>query len=167
MLTVSDVRLSFRGVKALDGVSLTIEPGEALGIIGPNGSGKSTLFNVVSGIYKPDAGSVVFQGRTITGGDPRAIVAGGLARTYQNKRLFGSLTVLENVLVPAMRTQRGSWMSDMFGLDAGRDAGQAKAREALAFVGLEDLADIQAAASPTGNRTGWSWRAPWPATRCC
>jgi branched-chain amino acid transport system ATP-binding protein len=152
MLTVSDIRLSFRGVKALDGVSLTIEPGEALGIIGPNGSGKSTLFNVVSGIYKPDAGSVVFQGRTITGVDPRAIVAAGLARTYQNKRLFGSLTVLENVLVPAMRTQRGSWLSDMFGLDAGRNAGEAKAREALAFVGLEDLADVEARSLAYGQQ---------------
>ncbi len=152
MLTVADIRLSFRGIRALDGVSLTIEAGEALGIIGPNGSGKSTLFNVISGIYKPDAGSVVFQGRAITGADPRAIVAGGLARTYQNKRLFGSLSVLENVLVPAMRTQPGSWLSDMVGLYAGRDAGEAKAREALAFVGMEDLADVQAGSLAYGQQ---------------
>ncbi|HVY16371.1 MAG TPA: ABC transporter ATP-binding protein [Rhodopila sp.] len=152
MLAVSDIRLSFRGVRALDGVSLTIGAGETLGIIGPNGSGKSTLFNVISGIYRPDSGSVAFQGRTITGADPRAIVAAGLARTYQNKRLFGSLTVLENVLVPAMRTQPGSFLSDIAGSRSGRDAGEAKAREALAFVGLDDLADTEAASLAYGQQ---------------
>ena len=152
MLSVDDIRLSFRGVRALDGVSLAIEAGETVGIIGPNGSGKSTLFNVISGIYRPDAGGVVFRDRAITGGDPRAIVAGGLARTYQNKRLFGSLTVLENVLVPAMRTQAGSWLSDIVGVRAGRVAGEAKALEALAFVGLSELAEVQAASLAYGQQ---------------
>jgi ABC-type branched-subunit amino acid transport system ATPase component len=152
MLAVTDIRLSFQGVRALDGVSLTIEPGETLGIIGPNGSGKSTLFNVISGIYRPDGGTVVFRGRPISGADPRAIVAGGLARTYQNKRLFGTLSVLENVLVPAMRTQRGSWLSDIAGIRLGRDAGQAKARAALAFVGLDDLAGTQASSLAYGQQ---------------
>lgn len=152
MLDVSDIRLSFRGVRALDGISLSIEAGETLGIIGPNGSGKSTLFNVISGIYRPDQGAVTFQGHKITGADPRAIVTMGLARTYQNKRLFGSLTVLENVLVPAMRTQSGSWLTDIIGLRAGHDAGEAKALEALAFVGLEDLADAEASSLAYGQQ---------------
>lgn len=152
MLTVTDIRLSFSGVRALDGVSLTIESGETLGIIGPNGSGKSTLFNVISGIYQPDAGAVTFRGQPITGADPRAIVAGGLARTYQNKRLFGTLSVLENVLVPALRTQRGSWLTDIAGIRTGRNAGEAKAREALAFVGLDDLADAQAGSLAYGQQ---------------
>ncbi|HBK05706.1 MAG TPA: hypothetical protein DDZ81_07550 [Acetobacteraceae bacterium] len=144
MLTVSDVHLSFRGVRALAGVSLTVEPGETLGIIGPNGSGKSTLFNVISGIYKPDRGRVTFLGTDVTAAEPRSIVSLGLARTYQNKRLFGSLTVLENVVVPALRTQAGSWLGDIVGRSAGRAAADAKARDCLAFVGLHDVADVQA-----------------------
>jgi branched-chain amino acid transport system ATP-binding protein len=144
MLTVEDVHLSFRGVRALAGVSLKVEAGETLGIIGPNGSGKSTLFNVISGIYKPDRGRVTVFDQNIIGADPRLIVSLGLARTYQNKRLFGSLTVLENVLVPAMRTQAGSWLQDILGMSSGRHAAMAKAHEWLAFVGLEKMADIQA-----------------------
>jgi branched-chain amino acid transport system ATP-binding protein len=152
MLSVQDARLSFRGVKALDGVSLAIEAGETVGIIGPNGSGKSTLFNVISGIYRPDSGTVSFRERGITGVDPRAIVASGLARTYQNKRLFGSLTVLENVLVPSMRTQSGSWVSDILGMRTGLEAGEAKALEALEFVGLSDLAGVQAGSLAYGQQ---------------
>jgi branched-chain amino acid transport system ATP-binding protein len=144
MLTASDIHLSFRGVRALAGVTLTINPGETLGIIGPNGSGKSTLFNVISGIYKPDRGRVTLWGQDMTGAEPRAIVALGLARTYQNKRLFGSLTVLENVVVPALRTQSGSWLGDIVGLSAGRAAAEAKAHECLTFVGLGDIAGVQA-----------------------
>jgi branched-chain amino acid transport system ATP-binding protein len=152
MLAVEDIHLSFRGVRALAGVSLTVEAGETLGIIGPNGSGKSTLFNVVSGIYKPDRGRVTFLDQNITAAEPRAIVALGLARTYQNKRLFGSLTVLENVLVPAMRTQPGSWVTDILGRSAGRDAAEAKAHECLSFVGLDDMAGVQANSLPYGQQ---------------
>jgi branched-chain amino acid transport system ATP-binding protein len=144
MLTVDNIHLGFRGVRALAGVSLTVESGETLGIIGPNGSGKSTLFNVISGIYKPDRGRITFLDQNITGISPRSIVSLGLARTYQNKRLFGSLTVLENVLVPAMRTQPGSWLGDIVGLSAGRAAAEAKAHSCLTFVGLDEMADIQA-----------------------
>ena len=144
MLTVNDIHLSFRGVRALAGVTLTVEPGETLGIIGPNGSGKSTLFNVISGIYKPDRGRVTLLGKDITGHEPRSIVSLGLARTYQNKRLFGSLSVLENVVVPALRTQSGSWLGEIVGLNAGRKAAEDKARDCLRFVGLDDMADVQA-----------------------
>jgi branched-chain amino acid transport system ATP-binding protein len=144
MLTVSDIHLSFRGVRALAGVSLTVEAGETLGIIGPNGSGKSTLFNVISGIYKPDRGQVTFLGHNVTSSDPRSIVSLGLARTYQNKRLFGSLTVLENVVVPALRTQPGSWLGDIMGRSTGRDAAEAQAHDCLRFVGLDDMAGVQA-----------------------
>ena len=105
MLEVANLALSFSGVRALRGVTLEVAEGELLGIIGPNGSGKSTLFNVVSGIYAPDAGTVRLRGHNIAGGSPRSIATRGLARTYQNKRLFGALTVLENVLVPALRDE--------------------------------------------------------------
>jgi branched-chain amino acid transport system ATP-binding protein len=155
MLQVADIHLGFRGVRALNGVSLTVTEGETLGVIGPNGSGKSTLFNVISGIYRPDRGQVTFRDRPIAGRDPRAIAEAGLARTYQNKRLFGSLTVLENVLVPALRQQKGGWVGDMAGLPtarAGRDASQALALECLAFVGLTPLAETLAASLAYGQQ---------------
>jgi ABC-type branched-subunit amino acid transport system ATPase component len=155
MLTVADIQLGFRGVRALNGVSLTVAEGETLGIIGPNGSGKSTLFNVVTGIYRPDRGSVRLRGAEITGRDPRAIAAAGLARTYQNKRLFGSLTVLENVLVPAMRAQSGQWLGDVAAFPAAR-AGQAAglrlALDCLAFTGLTQLAALPAAGLAYGQQ---------------
>ncbi len=155
MLEVGDIRLSFRGVRALAGVSLTIIEGEVLGIIGPNGSGKSTLFNVVSGIYAPDHGTVRFRGAAITGHAPRDIVARGLARTYQNKRLFGSLTVLENVLVPALRTEPGGLAGDLLGLGRARVGwrrGLAHARACLEIVGLADLAGAPASRLAYGQQ---------------
>jgi branched-chain amino acid transport system ATP-binding protein len=155
MLEVTDLHLAFRGVRALAGVSLRIEANETVGIIGPNGSGKSTLFNAVSGIYRPDRGRIRFGGAEITGHDPRAIAALGLARTYQNKRLFGSLTVLENVLVPALRRQSGCWIGDMAGLPgarAGRVAARRLALECLGLVGLTDLAGATAASLAYGQQ---------------
>ena len=155
MLDVADVALSFRGVRALAGVSLALRDGEVLGIIGPNGSGKSTLFNVITGIYAPDAGTVRFRGHAITGLDPRAIVARGLARSYQNKRLFASLTVLENVLVPALRREPGGLFGDMLGLPAAREgwrAGRRRALEYLDFVGLGQIADAPASSLAYGQQ---------------
>ena len=162
ILQASDIHLAFRGVRALRGVSLDVAEGETLGVIGPNGSGKSTLFNVISGIYRPDKGSVVFDGRPITGRDPRAIAAAGLARTYQNKRLFGSLTVLENVLVPAMRphaqAQGGAgnnWLGDCLGLASattGHAAGRALAMECLDIVGLGNATEAPASSLAYGQQ---------------
>lgn len=155
MLEVSDIHLGFRGVRALNGVSLEVAEDETLGVIGPNGSGKSTLFNVISGIYQPDQGRVVFRGQPITGRKPRSIAAAGLARTYQNKRLFGSLTVLENVLVPAMRTQPGDFLTDMFGLPSGRAgfaAGRALALDCLEVVGLGAVTEVTAASLAYGQQ---------------
>ncbi len=144
MLAVEDVRLSFHGIRALAGVSLAIGPGETLGIIGPNGSGKSTLFNVISGIYAPEQGRVRFLGRTITGASPRAIAAQGLARTYQNKRLFGSLTVMENVEVAALRTEAGGFFGDLAGLRRARSGRQAARRAAFALIESVGLAALAA-----------------------
>ncbi len=155
MLEVDGIRLSFRGVRALAGVSLTVAEGEVLGVIGPNGSGKSTLFNVITGIYAPDAGAVRFRGAAITGHEPRAIVARGIARTYQNKRLFTSLSVLENVLVPALRVERGGLWSDMLRVPAAR-AGWAGAREralsCLECVGLGAMAQVEASSLAYGQQ---------------
>lgn len=92
----------FRGVHALDGVSLTLSCGEILGLIGPNGSGKTTLLNVLSGVYVPDAGRVICAGRDITGRRPHRIAHRGVGRTFQNIRLFSHLTVRQNIEVGAV-----------------------------------------------------------------
>lgn len=94
------MRKHFGGIRAVDGVTVGIGEGEIVGLIGPNGSGKSTLFNVISGVYKPDAGTIAFQGEHIEGLDAWDVFARGIVRSFQNPRLFRGMTVLENALVP-------------------------------------------------------------------
>ena len=107
ILEVSELVMRFRGLTALDGVSLDVRAGEILGVVGPNGSGKTTLFNVISGLYRPSAGTVRFAGRSIAGARPYRVSQLGIARTFQHLRLFGHLTVRDNVLVSMDRTR--SW----------------------------------------------------------
>lgn len=97
MLTCEGLGISFGGIAALTDVDLRVEPGEAVGLIGPNGSGKTTLVNVISGYYRPDAGSVQLCGDMIHGRSPQHIRARGVSRAFQNLRLFPDMTVLENV----------------------------------------------------------------------
>jgi branched-chain amino acid transport system ATP-binding protein len=99
LLEARNIRKSFGGLLALSDVSLAIETGEIYGLIGPNGAGKTTLFNVLTGLYKPDAGAVLFHGANLTGKKPNLIVAAGVARTFQNIRLFANMTAMENVMV--------------------------------------------------------------------
>jgi branched-chain amino acid transport system permease protein len=97
LLTLRGVTKRFGGVVAVDGLDLDVWPGEVVGLIGPNGSGKTTVFNLTTGVYPLDAGSVLFEGRELAGSSPTAIVLGGISRTFQNIRLFTSMTVLDNV----------------------------------------------------------------------
>jgi ABC-type branched-subunit amino acid transport system ATPase component len=106
MLVVKDVHKSFGGLKALNGVSLQVEPGSITGLIGPNGSGKTTLFNLISGFYAPDRGEIHFQGRRIDGLPPHTIAEMGLCRTFQISQIPERMTVLENLLL-APRGQPG------------------------------------------------------------
>jgi len=99
ILKVQNVSKRFGGVEALGDVSLEVKRGSITGLIGPNGSGKSTLFNVITGFYKPDSGSVYFEGKRIDGLNPNEIYNMGIARTFQIPRLFGSLTILENMML--------------------------------------------------------------------
>ncbi len=101
MLEVQGLQKRFGGVTAVADAALTLREGELLSIIGPNGAGKTTLFNLISGLEPPDAGSVRFQGQDITGAVPEALAALGIARTFQHGRVFGNLSVLDNVLVGA------------------------------------------------------------------
>jgi neutral amino acid transport system ATP-binding protein len=105
ILLVKGLNKHFLGVVALDGVDLAIYPGELVSLIGPNGSGKSTLFNCVTGFIKPEGGQVFYKGEKISGLRPDQIVLRGIARTFQDVRVFPSLTVLENLLVVAQQHQ--------------------------------------------------------------
>lgn len=99
LLRVEGVTKRFGGLTAVSDFNLTLKQGELVGLIGPNGAGKTTVFNLITGVYRPTAGRIIFQGRDITGLRPDLITRCGIARTFQNIRLFGNLSVLENVLV--------------------------------------------------------------------
>jgi branched-chain amino acid transport system ATP-binding protein len=111
MLEVENISKSFGGLRAMSGVSLNVNQGEIVSVIGPNGAGKTTLFNLITGVYKPDSGDVRFEGRSITGLSPNKIVDLGIARTFQNLRLFMNQTVLENVLVSQHHKLHSTWLS--------------------------------------------------------
>ena len=131
LLVARGVRKAFRGVRALDGVDLDVRRGEILGLIGPNGSGKSTFINLVSGHYRADAGTLLFEGHDIAARDAHRIARAGIARTYQIPRPFAHLSVRDNVALPAM-----------FGADAlDRSTALSEARRWLAFTGLSPHAD--------------------------
>jgi branched-chain amino acid transport system ATP-binding protein len=108
ILDIAGAGISFRGLRALSDVDISVERGEVLGIIGPNGAGKTTLFNVICGALRPDTGHVVFDGRDITGHSPDRIARAGLVRTFQLMRPFASMTVVDNVALAAQhrRTSR-------------------------------------------------------------
>ena len=134
LLSVEHVTRRFGGVVAVDDVSLDVDEGEIVGLIGPNGAGKTTLFNVVSGLYRPEAGEIEFEGESLLRTPPHGIVRRGIARTFQNVELFSSMSVLEHVLV---------------GRHARRGRG---AREILGYVGLSPLAHRPAAELAYGTR---------------
>lgn len=102
VLEITDIRKTFGGLKAVDGLSLTIKAGEVVGLLGPNGSGKTTLMNLISGALKPTEGSIRLKGQEIAGRRPDVIARAGVARTFQLVRLLPSLSLLENVAVSAM-----------------------------------------------------------------
>ena len=99
LLKVSSLAISFGGIQALSGVDLSLEPQEILTVIGPNGSGKTTLFNCISGVYHPDSGTIQFKGESLLGLSPDSVAKRGIARTFQNLRLFMHMTVLDNLML--------------------------------------------------------------------
>lgn len=153
ILEVDGITKEFRGLRALDDVSLTVRAGEIRGIVGPNGSGKTTLFNVVSGFYRPGRGRVAFAGRDLTTAAPYRRARAGLARTFQNLRLFGDLTVRENVLVALDRSRTvDSWRYVLLPLGVWRRdrARHAEAGEILDRYGLTEFAELRPRALPYG-----------------
>jgi len=107
LLKLDNTTIRFGGLVAVNGVNLEVEEGEILALIGPNGAGKSTIFNLITGIYPPTDGDISFKGKSIAGRPPHVIASGGIGRTFQNIRLFGEQTVLDNVLIGAHT--RGNW----------------------------------------------------------
>ena len=151
LLAGRGVTLRFGGVVALDGVDLEVRAGEVHAIIGPNGSGKTTLLNVLSGAYVPESGSVRLDGNELVGLRPNRIARLGLSRTFQNIRLFGNLSVRENIMVAQARHRRATLPEIIAGASrhrADEAAALARADEALADVGLEARAGDRAASLP-------------------
>lgn len=155
LLTVKSVLMQFGGLKALNQVDLNVSSSTVHGLIGPNGSGKSTMMNVLTGIYKPTAGSVTFAGKTISGAAPASIALGGIARTFQNVQLFGEMTATENVLVGLHHTFRSNVLDVMFHTPRYRkeeEAARARAASILAFMGLAGVAVEEARNLPYGKQ---------------
>jgi branched-chain amino acid transport system ATP-binding protein len=114
LLRTENLTIKFGGLCALSRVDIQVSPGELLGLIGPNGSGKSTLFNIVTGIYQPTQGKVMFENKNIAGVAPYRILKAGIARTFQNTRLFSELSVLDNVLVGMYHLQKSCILDSIF-----------------------------------------------------
>jgi branched-chain amino acid transport system ATP-binding protein len=135
---------NFGGVQALKDVSLTIKRGEIYGLIGPNGAGKTTFFNVLTGLYPRDGGEVMFDGAPLQMGSPHAVAVAGIARTFQNIRLFGNMTALENVMVGRHARTASGIFAAMLRTRAERAEEAAirrRAEELLHYVGIADRAD--------------------------
>ena len=136
LLDFRDVALRFAGVKALDGVSFDVQPGELFAIIGPNGAGKTSIFNVLSGIYHPQQGLVRFDGRELLGMPPHRIAQLGIARTFQNIELFENLTVLDNLMLGRHGPVRYGTLSAL------AYAGRARREEVRHRAAVEQIVDF-------------------------
>jgi branched-chain amino acid transport system ATP-binding protein len=145
----------FGGVQALSGVSFSIAAGEVFGLIGPNGAGKTTLFNVLTGIYAPDQGSFVFDHRPLHGLKAHEVTAAGIARTFQNIRLFANLSAIENVMIGRhAKTRAGVWgavLRNRRTLEEEKGI-VARALELLDFVGIRARANDPAGSLPYGDQ---------------
>ena len=147
LLAISSLTRRFGGVVAVQDVSFSVAPGEIFGLIGPNGAGKTTLFNVVTGLTPPSSGTVVFQGHDITRRTPNHIARRGIARTFQNIRLFGNLSALQNIVTARHIHMRTGALAGVLGLPgAMREEQQSrdKALELLNLIGLSARAEENA-----------------------
>ncbi len=155
LLVADRIAKRFGGVQALAEVSFAIAPGEIYGLIGPNGAGKTTLFNLLTGIYAPDAGGFAFDGRPLAGAKPHEVTARGIARTFQNIRLFANLSALENVMIGRhVRTRAGvvGAILRTRATAAEERAIEARAAELLQYVGIAGRANDPAGSLPYGDQ---------------
>jgi branched-chain amino acid transport system ATP-binding protein len=144
VLDAQNISVVFGGLVAVNDVSFTIPEGGIVSLIGPNGAGKTTFFNVLTGLYQPTSGAVIYDGENITGRAPHKIAAGGVARTFQNIRLFGMMTAQENVMVAMhSKTKAGVWSTIFRTRKQRAEEENAKifAQELLDFVGIGETTD--------------------------
>ena len=153
ILKLQNVTMQFGGVVALNDVSFEIKKQEILGLIGPNGAGKTTVFNVITGVYQVTKGDISFGGKSLKGTRRYKITRGGIARTFQNIRLWGDMTALENVITATDTHKKSGLVSGLFGLPISRreeKRDKARAQELLDFIGIGEYADRLAKNLPYG-----------------
>ena len=155
VLEVNDLTINFGGVTALNGVNIHVDEAEIAALIGPNGAGKTTIFNVVTGYYVPSSGNFLLDGKSLVGQRPHAIARQGLSRTFQNIRLFGDMTALENVSTAADGLNKSGLIGSLFGSPRSRRDelnSRKKAESLLQFIGLEHRAGQLARNLPYGDQ---------------
>ncbi|MBE5808987.1 MAG: ABC transporter ATP-binding protein [Clostridiales bacterium] len=153
VLHIDHLTMKFGGVVAVDDFTMDINAGEIVALIGPNGAGKTTAFNAVTGVYKPTAGKISLMGKDITGLRPDQITARGIARTFQNIRLFSSMTVFENVLMAHHLRRKSNFLTATFRLNAAEERRMREDTAALLKkVDLYDLRDEMATSLPYGKQ---------------
>ncbi len=155
LLRAERVTKVFGGLTAVREVDLDILPGQIRGLIGPNGAGKTTFFNCITGVYRPDSGSIYLKDTKLNGLKPHRITKAGIARTFQQIRLFGEMTALENVEVGLDARHRSGAISAIFNLPGHRDENESASREGLRllrFVGIERYANEAARNLPYGDQ---------------
>ena len=153
VLDVRNLGIDFGGLTAVDGFNITVGPTEISGLIGPNGAGKTTIFNLLTGVYQPTRGSVLINGIDIKGMPTHKVNRLGIARTFQNIRLFTDMTALDNVEVGMHHDIKCSFLGSLLHLPSyyqSEKKANAKAMELLDFMGLADVADVKAGSLPYG-----------------
>jgi len=153
LLELRQVAKTFGGIKAVDVFDMAVEEHEIVGLIGPNGAGKTTVFNLITSVYKPDSGGIYFAGEPIHQLPPHKVVGKGIARTFQNIRLFNNLSVLENVKLALHNVPSYGFLSAMLGLPSMRRQNQSVVKTAMEFLdlmGLSDRAAMRAGGLPYG-----------------
>jgi branched-chain amino acid transport system ATP-binding protein len=155
LFRAEDIAIRFGGIRAVDAVSFDVEPGEVFSIIGPNGAGKTTIFNLISRIYAPTSGRLIFREQDITNVPPYRIAGLGIARTFQNIELFANATLLQNLLIGRHCHSTVGVLSELIFTSAVRREElkhREKAEEVIAFLGLERYRDTLIANLPYGVR---------------
>jgi len=150
LLDVRELAVQFGGIRALDGISFSVAEGETLTVIGPNGSGKTSLFNCISGIYRPTGGSIVYAGESLLGLSPDRVARQGVARTFQNVRLFPTMSVLDNLLVGRHRHFRKNLLAAVARLRGEEVRHRRRCEEIIEFLNLEPYRKARVGDCPFG-----------------
>ena len=170
LLETRNLGVRFGGLQALEGVDLAVQAGEIFGLLGPNGAGKTTLFNLISGVTPAGSGAVLWRGGAIHGLDPNRIARLGIARTFQNLRLFQSLSCRDNVLVGLHRQARLPWPDALLGTPRARRHHhhcRSRRRGCWSCWRSARWAISRPPASPTATAAAWRSPGPWPMPRSC